>query len=212
MIELSYQLYSSRNSPDLSATLKMISGCGYSQVEGYADLVNDKKAAESLSELLQKENLQMPSCHFNLEDLRESPDSIIEISNIFDINLRTSLIYGHFERVQTLGSTLPSGTPLLQGPFPDERAAVHHLLDEGWMYELRFDDDVVSAGFVIEHPTAKSSGVDAFPEDLSGSPPKVFQNLLRRYPTLDRQFKDAKSVRPIQMIRTLQRKLVKPNG
>ena len=133
-------------------------------------------------------------------------------SNIFDINLRTSLIYGHFERVQTLGSTLPSGTPLLQGPFPDERAAVHHLLDEGWMYELRFDDDVVSAGFVIEHPTAKSSGVDAFPEDLSGSPPKVFQNLLRRYPTLDRQFKDAKSVRPIQMIRTLQRKLVKPNG
>ncbi|MDD9959425.1 MAG: sugar phosphate isomerase/epimerase [Gammaproteobacteria bacterium] len=86
MIELSYQLYSSRNSPDLSATLKMISGCGYSQVEGYADLVNDKKAAESLSELLQKENLQMPSCHFNLEDLRESPDSIIEISNIFDIN------------------------------------------------------------------------------------------------------------------------------
>ena len=133
-------------------------------------------------------------------------------SNVSDINLRTSLIYGHFERVQTLGSTLPSGIPLLQGPFPDERAAVHHLLDEGWMYELRFDDDVVSAGFVIEHQTAKSSSVDALPEDLRGSPPKVFQNLLRRYPTLDRQFKDAQSIRPIQMIHTLQRKLVQPNG
>ena len=133
-------------------------------------------------------------------------------SNTSDIKLRTSLIYGHFEGVQTLGSTLPSDTPLLQGPFPDEWAAVHHLLDEGWMYELRFDDGIVSAGFVIEHQTDHAAGTHTVPADLNGSPPSVFQNLLRRYPTLNRQFKDAKPVRPIQMIHTLQRKLVKSNG
>ena len=34
------------------------------------------------------------------------------------------------------------------GPYPDDWAAVHHVLDEGWMYVLRFDDGLVSAGLL----------------------------------------------------------------
>ena len=38
---------------------------------------------------------------------------------------------------------------LPRGPYPDDWAAVHHIIDEGWMYSLRFDDGVTSAGFVL---------------------------------------------------------------
>lgn len=35
------------------------------------------------------------------------------------------------------------------GPYSDDWAAIHHLIDEGWMYSLRFDDGVTSAGFLV---------------------------------------------------------------
>ena len=64
--------------------------------------------------------------------------------------LRTGLVYGHFRDVQPLRRVAGAGAAFPAGPYPDELAAVHHLLDEGWMYELTFDHGVVSAGIVIE--------------------------------------------------------------
>ena len=46
------------------------------------------------------------------------------------------------------------------GPYPDDRAAVHHLFAGGWMYVLRFDHGVASAGFLLrnDRPAAAAAG------------------------------------------------------
>ena len=134
---------------------------------------------------------------------------------------RTGLVYGHFEGVKPLVSTLTTDTSVPKGPFADEHAAVHHLIDEGWMYELRFDNGVLSAGFVIEYDkyderdrhgddgTAASS-----PEKLSADrqPSVVFNELLASYPTLAEQFEHARPLRPIATIPILQRRLSRAAG
>jgi FADH2 O2-dependent halogenase len=52
-----------------------------------------------------------------------------------------------------------SGLPLLSevdaawggpAPYPAEKAAVHHLLADGWMWVLRFDDGLASVGWVLD--------------------------------------------------------------
>ncbi|HEV2852896.1 MAG TPA: tryptophan 7-halogenase [Thermoanaerobaculia bacterium] len=106
---------------------------------------------------------------------------------------RTSLIFGHFEGV--------SGFPGAgnDGPYPDEKAAVHHLLEEGWMYVLPFDHGVVSAGFVItgDFPLSSDAGWD---------------QILSRYPALRDQFASARPVRPLGRIPRLQHRLTRAAG
>ncbi|MEP7344690.1 MAG: FAD-dependent oxidoreductase, partial [Gemmatimonadaceae bacterium] len=59
---------------------------------------------------------------------------------------RSALVFGHFADLRMMPEVVP-GLP--DGPYPDDWAAVHHLIDEGWMYSLRFDDGVTSAGFAL---------------------------------------------------------------
>lgn len=87
------------------------------------------------------------------------------------------------------------------GPYPDDWAAVHHLLDEGWMYALRFDDGVVSAGLLLEDAHARSAasrGLD------HGS---RWRAVLSRYPTLASSFAGARPLAPgIRATGRLQRR------
>lgn len=100
---------------------------------------------------------------------------------------RTSLVYGHFEGV----SDFPGVGN--DGPYPDEKAAIHHLLEEGWMYVLPFDHGVVSAGFVTSADTD-------------------WDDLLGRYPALRDQFASARPVRPLGRIPRLQHRLSQASG
>ena len=59
---------------------------------------------------------------------------------------RASIVFSHFTGVR---STTDVVVGLPEGPYADERAAVHHLIDEGWMYSLGFDHAVTSAGFLL---------------------------------------------------------------
>ncbi|GIX05218.1 MAG: halogenase [Planctomycetaceae bacterium] len=85
-------------------------------------------------------------------------------------------------------------------PFPCDAAALHHVFSGGWMYVLRFDDDVVSAGFCVDprrYPLPAES------------PAGEFQGWLRRFPSIAEQFKQAEMVEPPgRVIRTprLQRR------
>ena len=125
---------------------------------------------------------------------------------------RTGLVYGHFEGVKPLVSTLPHDTVIPYGPFPDERAAVHHLIDEGWMYELRFDTGVVSAGFVLELGRDGHAETRQATQLAARNPSDTFHDLLRLYPTLEHQFERARPTRPIAAIPTLQRRLTRATG
>ena len=114
--------------------------------------------------------------------------------------LHTRLVYGHFRSVQPLRRTAGATAVFADGPYPDEKAAVHHLLDDGWMYELAFDHGVVSAGFVIE-------GTEAAGVVANRAPGEAFAALARRYPSLAARYDAAEPVRPVAATPRLQRRL-----
>src|SRR5206468_10436484 len=67
-------------------------------------------------------------------------------SGLARTHTRSALLFSHFGDVRLM-SDVVQGLP--GGPYPDDWAAVHHLIDEGWMYSLRFDHGVTSAGFLL---------------------------------------------------------------
>ncbi len=67
-------------------------------------------------------------------------------SGLNRVETHSALVAGHFSNVRLMSEVAPR---LPEGPYPDDWAAVHHLIDEGWMYSLRFDHGVTSAGFAL---------------------------------------------------------------
>ncbi len=112
--------------------------------------------------------------------------------------IRSGLVFGHFTSVGPFLESARADT-YSDAPYPEERAAVHHLLEEGWMYVLSFDDGGVSAGFVIDHEHADAGRL------LDAEPESAWAELLSRYPSIGRQFERAVPLRPIASIRTIQR-------
>jgi FADH2 O2-dependent halogenase len=122
----------------------------------------------------------------------------------------TRLLFGHFDDVPPFAEVVPSLPPpdAPGEPFPETWAAVHHLLDTGWMYQLRFDDDLVSAGFVVDEERAARVEV-RLPFD---EPARAFELLLERYPSVGAQHGRARPARPIAATGTLQRRLERVAG
>ncbi|MFZ2103261.1 MAG: sugar phosphate isomerase/epimerase [Oricola sp.] len=79
MTEFSYQLYSSRNFPPLSATLKMLGDLGYTQVEGYGGLFANLEALDELKADLAANGLTMPTGHFGLDMVRDQSERVLKI-------------------------------------------------------------------------------------------------------------------------------------
>src|SRR4030095_234347 len=116
---------------------------------------------------------------------------------------RAGLVFSHFSGVGSIRDGAP-GLP--DGPFPDDWAAVHHVIDEGWMYSLRFDHGVTSAGFVIT------------PRGLAGlalqdnDPLQLWEAVLRRDPTIGRVFERATPTMPIRFVPRIQHRLTRASG
>ena len=120
------------------------------------------------------------------------------------VELRTALVYGHFENVPSFVG-IAGGEEWWAGPYPDERAAVHHLLAEGWMYVLPFDCGVVSAGIVLAREEERSWAERVAPE-------QAWEEILGRYPTLVAQWRGARPVQPIATVPRLQHRLARAAG
>lgn len=120
--------------------------------------------------------------------------------------VETGLLYSHFEGLRPFEEVAHHAT-LEPGPYPDERAAVHHLLEEGWMYVLPFDHGAVSAGIVLR--TRDSRLTD---EEIAEDPAAAWREVLRRYPTLKAQFGDAEPQMPIRYVPTLPHRLSRAAG
>lgn len=116
----------------------------------------------------------------------------------------TTLVFGHFEGISDFAE-VAGGAALPEGPYPDEQAAVHHILEEGWMYVLPFDHGTVSAGFVIADGRTRTALA-------SQTPDQAWELLLARYPTLEVQFAPASPARPIGKIPRLQHRLAQAAG
>jgi FADH2 O2-dependent halogenase len=121
-------------------------------------------------------------------------------SRLDDAGLDTGLVFAHLKGVGAFADLSP-------GPYPDEKAAVHHLLAEGWMYVLPFDHGVVSAGILLRREALErlvGSGIEA--------PAAIWETVLGRYPSLERQFVSATPVQPLRRVSRVQRRLSEAAG
>lgn len=75
MLNISYQLYCSRNFPPIGETLKMLSAAGYDQVEGYNGLFND---LDGLKAGLAETGLQMTSSHIGHQLLVDDTSGMLQ--------------------------------------------------------------------------------------------------------------------------------------
>lgn len=110
--------------------------------------------------------------------------------------LQTTLVYSHFAGVASFDR---GDWP--DSPFPERWSAAHHLLEEGWIYQLAFDDGSVSAGVLLpDDRAAAASTIEQLGgrgADASGAG-AVFAGLLDRYPSLASQFAGSRSLRRLQ--------------
>ena len=99
----------------------------------------------------------------------------------------TRALYSHFTgvaRCDTMAAFRPSETP----PYALDDAALHHVFDGGWMWVLRFNTGVTSAGFAVEAWLADEL-------ELEGSP-AAWDRFLHRFPSIQAQFANAVPVQP----------------
>jgi tetracycline 7-halogenase / FADH2 O2-dependent halogenase len=127
---------------------------------------------------------------------------------------RSALVFSHFDGVRLMNDVIP-GMP--EGPYPDDWAAVHHVIDEGWMYSLRFDDGVTSAGFLLTPrgiASLRSSAASNAAPNSSGAvdAASLWRRLLQRYPTLATAFAEATPLMPISFLPAIQHRLTRAAG
>jgi FADH2 O2-dependent halogenase len=107
-------------------------------------------------------------------------------------------VYSHFEGVGLWHDVLvEQGGRVEDHPYRCDDAALHHVFDDGWMWVLRFNNGVTSAGFVLD-------GARRQPDE-SLSPEGQWQAILVRHPSIARQFRTARPVRPWVRTGRLQR-------
>ena len=96
----------------------------------------------------------------------------------------TEGLYTHFAEVRRWDALHPSQEP---PPYPVDDAAVHHVFDGGWIWVLRFNNGLTSAGVAATRATAEALNF------AEGAP--AWARLLDRLPSVRRQFEGAQAVR-----------------
>ncbi len=98
-------------------------------------------------------------------------------------------VFAHFDNVTRWETCANAhGAVTADYPFPCDDAAQHQVFDFGWMWQLRFVNDVVSIGFALdaaEHPV---------PTDVT--PADEFHQWLQRAPSVAEQMRHARVVAP----------------
>jgi FADH2 O2-dependent halogenase len=117
---------------------------------------------------------------------------------------RAGIVFSHFDGVRLMDDVVPG---MAKGPYPDDWAAVHHVIDEGWMYSLRFDDGVTSAGFMLT-----PRGASSLKHGDGSDPEALWSELLDRYPTLASAFAEATPLMPIAFRSAIQHRLTRAAG
>ncbi len=98
----------------------------------------------------------------------------------------TEALFAHFRDVAPLPeSFVPDGQI---PPYPPERAAVHHIFSGGWIWVLKFNNGITSAGVAATEPLARELNFS------SGEP--AWRRLLGRLPSLAESFGAARAVTP----------------
>jgi len=98
----------------------------------------------------------------------------------------TQTLFTHFTGVRRFAEVAPAafaGTP----PYAPDAAAVHHVFDGGWIWVLRFDNGITSAGIAATESIAGELRLH------EGAP--AWERLMARFPSVGEQFSDAMPTR-----------------
>lgn len=111
-------------------------------------------------------------------------------------------VFSHFNDVQRWTTKLRQYNIQTEDfPYDPDNSALHQVLDEGWMWVLRFNDRRTSLGFVLDLNKSAYTGLPA---------EQVWDDILKRYPSLMEMFNNVTlSSVPGKVIRSerLQRRL-----
>lgn len=99
----------------------------------------------------------------------------------------TQGLFTHFEKVRRLDEMGIPGGPEIP-PYPVDDAAVHHVFPGGWIWILRFNNGLTSAGVAAS---------DAFADAVGFARGEAaWMQLLERFPTIRDQFEKARPTLP----------------
>lgn len=107
-----------------------------------------------------------------------------------DLRTNSHAIYTHMDGVASWSDLM--GSRCSSHPFNCDDAAQHHLLDEGWLWLLRFDDGTTSVGLCLDGNTSQPNATEFEQADCleqaNSQPANEFWKVLRRYPDLAKLF------------------------
>jgi len=98
----------------------------------------------------------------------------------------TQALYTHFTAVGNYADQVDKFNE--EPPYPIDSAAVHHVFNGGWIWVLKFNNGITSAG------VAATNEASEILELADGA--KAWQGLLAMIPKLQNQFANAKEIRP----------------
>ena len=114
-------------------------------------------------------------------------------------------VYSHFAGVGRFADTYrAAGGDPGPHPYPCDDAALHQVLADGWVWVLRFNNGLTSAGPAYDGTLRRPR------EDLT--PEAEWEDLLGRYPSLAAQFSGARPVRPFVRTGRMQRRARRAAG
>lgn len=121
------------------------------------------------------------------------------------MRVRSSLLYAHLDGLDAFDAVAAAAEARFDpGPYADQQAAVHHLLDEGWMYQLRFDHGATSVGLLLDGGRRRFRDARGVRLDALGDPTAAAAALLARYPSLAAQHAGARTAEPWRFVPRVQ--------
>ncbi len=97
----------------------------------------------------------------------------------------TEGLFTHFAHVARWEDVAP---PTGRPPFSPDQAALHHVFPDGWIWVLRFNNGITSAGAALTRAAAAAQGLS------EGA--RSWDRLVARLPSVREQFRAAEPVRP----------------
>jgi FADH2 O2-dependent halogenase len=105
----------------------------------------------------------------------------------------TSGLYSHFSGVGELAAS--HSLRAMEPPYPVDASAVHHVFDGGWIWVLRFNNGITSAGVAATHKAAERLSLER--------KENAWKELLDSLPLVKNQFANSQVERPFTFVRQL---------
>ena len=103
----------------------------------------------------------------------------------------TETLYSHFRGVKPIAAL--RGHEIGHGPpYPVDDAAVHHVFDGGWVWILRFNNGITSAGIAATKQLAEKVN---FAEGA-----RAWERILQQIPAIAEQFASAEAAQPFRYV------------